>query len=245
MIMNSKYKTNGKMLGILGGMGPSASVSVYGKIIDLAQEVYGAEQDTDYPPMMIYNLPLAGFDETGFVDVELVRKQLVGGVKRLEDAGSDFIIIACNTVHYFYDDMQKAVNIPIINLLGKAVARANESGFKKIGLLSSESTKKLNLYEDIAKKNDIEIIVTTNEEQELTNDVILSVMSGIEGEKEISILKKIIDRMASEGAEAIVLGCTELPIALNEKDIAPLPLFDTISIAAEEVLKNAYERIGK
>ncbi|MCK5027827.1 MAG: aspartate/glutamate racemase family protein, partial [Candidatus Pacebacteria bacterium] len=106
-------------------------------------------------------------------------------------------------------------------------------------------TKKLNLYEDIAKKNDIEIIVTTNEEQELTNDVILSVMSGIEGEKEISILKKIIDRMVSEGAEAIVLGCTELPIALNKKDIAPLPLFDTISIAAEEVLKNAYERIGK
>ncbi|MDA3815494.1 MAG: amino acid racemase, partial [Patescibacteria group bacterium] len=230
------------MIGILGGMGPAASASVYEKIIELAQKNYKAEQDTDYPPMMLYNLPLMGFDETGFIEPALVKKQLIEGVKKLEKAGSNFVIIACNTVHFFYDDIQKAVNVPVINLLGKAVARAHESGFKKIGLLSSESTKKLHLYRNIATENNIKIIETTNKEQELVNDVILKVMSGDEGLAEKKILKRIIKRMKSVGAEAIVLGCTELPIALNKKDIVPFPLFDTISIAAEEALKKSYSQ---
>ncbi|MCD4705270.1 hypothetical protein K8R66_04310, partial [bacterium] len=71
----SNYKT----IGILGGMGPSASANLYKKIIELAQKELQAEQDTDYPPMVIYNLPLFGFDETGIVDEELVQDQLIKG----------------------------------------------------------------------------------------------------------------------------------------------------------------------
>ncbi|MEI6597728.1 MAG: hypothetical protein WCL22_01665 [bacterium] len=82
-----------KTIGILGGMGPAASANFYQRIVEIAQHDFGAVQDTDFPPMFLYNLPLSGFDETGFVDAEEVKKQLISGVKKLEAIGSDFIVI--------------------------------------------------------------------------------------------------------------------------------------------------------
>ncbi len=235
-----EYKVNGKTLGVLGGIGPEASVCIYQRIVKIAQDVYGAQQDSDYPPILIYNLPLKGFDETGFVDKDLVKKQLIEGLKKLENAGSDFIVIACNTVYYFYEDMQNSINVPIVNLIEKTIDQVLNEGFKKVAILNSESTKNLKLYENMAISKGIEPVLSTDKEQEIINNIILTVMSGSNGEKEVILLKKIIDRMVSEGAEAVVLGCTELPIAIKKEDISPLSLFDTISIAGEEVLIKAY-----
>ncbi len=111
--MTNKHKT----IGVLGGMGPEASANLYSKIIKYAQYKYNAVQDFDYPPIIIYSLPLFGFDETGIVDEKLVKQQLIDGVKKLESAGCDLIIIGCNTVHIFYDEMQAAIKIPILNIV--------------------------------------------------------------------------------------------------------------------------------
>jgi len=85
------YKKN-KVIGVLGGMGPVASSNLYAKIIKYTQQEYGAVQDFDYPPIIIYSLPLVGFDETGIVNEELVKEQLIAGVKKLESAGCELII---------------------------------------------------------------------------------------------------------------------------------------------------------
>ena len=106
-----------KTIGVLGGMGPAASATLYANMIEYAQSKYNAVQDTDYPPIIIYSLPLSGFDETGITDENLVKKQLIKGVQILEDAGCDSIVIACNTVHVFHDDMQKAVTIPVLHIV--------------------------------------------------------------------------------------------------------------------------------
>lgn len=224
-----------KTIGILGGMGPFASSHVYAKIIELAQERYNAEQDTDYPPMVLYSLPLKGFDETGPVDEDLVREQLVEGVRMLESGGSDFIIIACNTVHVFLSDIREAVSIPVVDLPDQTAFRVKKEGYGKVGLLSSQTTRETGLYSSSLRKYDVGLIQATEEEQDKLNSVILHVMSGNYGSSDARTLQDIMERMSGVGAEAFVLGCTEMPLVTHKHNVSK-PIFDTIVIAAEEAL---------
>jgi len=219
-------------------MGPLASANLYYKIIKLAQEMYNAEQDTDFPPMIIYNLPLSGFDETGFTNPNLVKDQLIAGVKKLESAGSDFIIIACNTVHYYYQDMQTVIKIPIVSIIKETAKAVYEKGIKTVGLLSSESTNKLIIYQKALEDYGITTLSVTDQQQKLLNEVILHVMSGKQNESDKKCLKSIIDDLHQQGAEGIILGCTELPLVICQDD-TNIVLFDSIDIIVKCALKQA------
>lgn len=223
-----KFKT----IGILGGMGPEASANLYQKMIKYAQTRYGAVQDEDYPPIIVYSLPLDGFDEKGISDFPLVKKQLIEGVKRLEFAGCDLIVIACNTVHHFYPAMQGAVSIPILNIVEESLNRVKESGFQQIGLFASQSTVELKLYELAFEKKGIKVVLPNKHQQEKLNRVIEKVMGGHQGLHEVISLKEIAFEFMQRGAQAIVMGCTEIPLAINQTH-TDIKLFDTIEIIVE------------
>ncbi len=235
-------KQKHKMVGLLGGMGPAASARVYSKIVTISQKKYNAEEDTDYPPMMIYNLTLDGFNETGFVDKSIVKEQLINGVKKLENAGVDFIVIACNTVHYFYNEMQEAVSVLILNLPEETAQRVRDDGSKKVGLLTSRSTRELKLYTNAFRKYGIETVEATEEEQDILDKVILHAMSGSQTDFDLDSLKKVISRMFKDGADSIVLGCTELPLVLTQKDV-DITVYDTITITAEKALEESKRKV--
>src|SRR3989338_6835870 len=126
-----------KTIGVLGGMGPEASATFYNMIINICHKKYNAQQDTDYPPMIIYSLPLEGFDETGIVDQEKVLRQLIKGIKVLESSGSDFIVIACNTVHCFIDELRKNVKIPILSIIEET---SNKLKLDKINIMGGKNS---------------------------------------------------------------------------------------------------------
>ena len=218
-----------KTIGILGGMGPEASSSLYSRIIKYTQHKYGAVQDSDYPPLIIYSLPLSGFDETGIVDEQLVRNQLIDGVRKLESAGCDMIIIGCNTVHIFFDEMQSAVSIPILNIIEETKKKVLEFGYKKVGLFASESTAKTGLYQKRFAESGIEVISPDREQQKVMNSVIEHVMGGNQRVDDIIALKDIARDYIKQGAEAIVMGCTEIPLAINQSH-TDIKLFDTVEI---------------
>lgn len=216
-------------------MGPSASADLYFRIIKYSQKKYNTVQDYEYPPIFMVSLALDGFDETGITDENLVKNQLVDGVKKLEAAGADFIVIACNTVHIFYEQMQAAVKVPILNIVEETKKKVLEAGFKKVGLFSSESTNKLGLYQNIFNKSGIEVFSANNEQQEILNNVIENVMGGKQGADDIKALKKIANDFQKKGAEAIVMGCTEIPLAINQSQ-ADIKLFDSTQILAESAV---------
>ncbi|MAH43216.1 aspartate racemase [archaeon] len=224
--------TKNKTIGILGGMGPEASANLYHKMIKYTQNKYKAVQDHDYPPAIIYSLPLKGFDETGIVNEKLVEKQLINGVKRLEKSKCDLIIIACNTVHHFYNQMQKSVKIPIFNIIDETKKRVKKAGYDKVGLFASESTTKLNLYEKSFEKSGITVISPSKTQQKALNRVIKHVMAGNHGKRDIIILKKIAKDYINKGAQAVVMGCTEIPLAINQSD-TKIKLFDSLEIIIE------------
>ena len=229
--MSRTYKT----IGILGGMGPEASSTLYARMIKYIQTRFGAEQDTDYPPIVIYSLPLSGFDETGITNEQLVSRQLIEGVKKLEMAGSDLVIIACNTVHLFYDQMQNAVNIPVFNIIEETKKRVAEAGIKQIGLFASETTGRLSLYQNNFSDSGIKVFSPDRSQQNALNLVIRHVMSGSQGEEDREVLIQIARNFREKGAEAVVMGCTEIPLALNQSH-TDIRLFDTIEIIIESAV---------
>lgn len=230
-MVKNKHKT----IGILGGMGPEASANLYSKMIKYSQNKYGAVQDFDYPPIIIYSLPLIGFDETGIVDKEGVKKQLIEGVKRLESAGCELIIIGCNTVHIFYKEMQSSVKIPILNIIEETKKEVLKFGYKKVGLFASETTTNTNLYQSKFKEEGIEVIQPNKVQQKTLNKVIEHVMGGNQKVDDIIVLKDIARDYLKQGAEAVVMGCTEIPLAINQSH-TDIKLFDTIEIIVKSAV---------
>ena len=229
-----------KIIGILGGMGPAATASFFNDIIKISQEKYNAEQDTDYPIIYLYNTALDGFNETGFEKPNIVKKQLIKDNKKLENWGADFIVMPCNTVHHFAKDIKKHIKIPLISIIESTITSIKKTNYKKIGIVSSSSTRHLKLYENNLKKEKLITIKANKNEQKLLDQVILSAMMGNQGIKEKNIMKKIILRMKKSGAQAVVLGCTELPLAISQDDI-DFPLFNTIHILAESAVDFSYK----
>lgn len=227
-----------KTIGILGGMGPSASAKLYQDIIKIAQESYGAVQDEDFPPMIIYNLPLAGFDGTGFVDEASIKNQLIQGVKKLEKFECDFIIIACNTVHFCFNDLQKSIGIPIISIIKETVTKAKNDGCEVVGILSSETTNRLNIYSKELQKQGIKPLELTKSEQIKVNRVILNAMAGRNDINDTNSLLQCIDALEKKGAQGIVLGCTELPLVILQSDVS-LKVYDCTEIIAKAALEYA------
>lgn len=234
MHKKNKYKA----IGILGGMGPVASANLYHKLLSIAQDKYQAEQDSDYPQIILNSLSMQGFNETGFTDQNLVKKELIAGVKTLEAAGADFIIIACNTVHYFLHEMQKNVSIPILSIISETIKEVKKRKYRTVGILSSESTLKLGLYTQELSNENIDAVAATEREQKVLNQVILNVMAGHQGEADTKGIIKIVESMRKKGAEAIVLGCTEIPLVIGQDDI-DTHLFNSSSIIAESALRFA------
>jgi aspartate racemase len=224
-----------KTIGILGGMGPGASARLYQTIIAQAQQKYHASQDTDFPPMVIYSLPLFGFDETGIVKASLVQQQLILGVQTLANAGSDFIVIACNTVHYFYHAMQSAIRVPVVSMIESTSEYVTAKGYKIVGVISSESTNQLGLYPSSLQKKGINTIMANKDEQKIINNVILHVMSGSNGIADTQQLIEIIHHFKKQGAQCVILGCTEIPLAITQNDVA-FTLINAAEIIADTAL---------
>ncbi len=227
-----------KKIGVIGGMGSEASAKYYNDLIKICQKKYFAVQDRDYPAIIIYNLPLEDFDENGNFNPVTATKQLKEAAIGIEKAGADFIVIVCNTIHALYDKVQESVSIPVISLIKEVGDSVVKQNCKVVGLLTSDSTKNLKLYVNELAKHNIKSIETTKEEQLEMNNIVLKAMSGKNTHTETRQVKKIISRMVSDGAQAIILGCTEIPLVISQENTDVL-VFDSTKILAEVALVKA------
>lgn len=226
---------NKKIIGILGGMGPGASAALYQKMIADAQNRYNAVQDADYPPLILYSLPLDGFTERGIENTAVVRRELIEGVEKLAGAGCSLIVIACNTVHCFYPEMQASVSIPILNIVEETFKRVFEDGHRKVGLMASESTIQMRLYSKYFEERGVEVIEPSVSQSKIITRVIQHVMGGHQSSADVIALKEVISCFFAQGATAIVLGCTELPLAINQTH-TDIKLYDSMEMICQKAV---------
>ena len=198
------------MLGVLGGLGPLATNLFLKKLYSYVK----AERDQDYPEVIVYYATKTP-DRTAYIlgKGENPLNYLIRGAKLLEKAGADRIAMPCNTAHYFIDKIRKAVSVPVVDMPRVALLEAKERGFNKLLLLSTEGTKKAKIYEKRAEELSIEI--TYPEEMSRVMEAIYLIKANRLKDAE-TLLKPVVEKAELP----VVLGCTELPIIIEErKDI--------------------------
>jgi aspartate racemase len=226
-----------KRIGILGGMSPESTVAYYEYITRNYTERYG---DYGYPEILIYSVsfqPYVDWPNEGRWD--LVAQGLAGAARTLVAAGADLLLIATNTMHIVFDEIQASVDVPVISLL-EAVAQAILArGISTVGLLGTRFTMEQPFYRQAFSGHGIKVLVPEAEDRAYVNRVIYDelVAGQIRAESRAGFLE-VIGRLANRGAQGAILGCTEIPLLVSEAD-AGLPLFDTTAIHAEAALRYA------
>ncbi len=162
-------------------------------------------------------------------------KILINSAKKLEIQGADLIAIATNTMHLMADDVQKNIKVPLIHIANACANYINQNDFDTVLLLGTKYTMTKPFYKDKLKNEfKINVILPNQDEQDKINNIIYNELCvGIINEKSKESLLKIIDKYNEKGAEAVVLGCTELPNIIKE---ASIPLIDTTKVHCIEIV---------
>ena len=231
-----------KIVGVLGGMGPESTAIFYHAVIKQCQKQYGAQYDEDYPEIFIYNLPIPNIVE-GLNKPDETLDMLIKGTKKIESIGVDFIVMPCNTAHYFYSSMAKSISVPFICIFHATAKKIKISGLKKVGFLATETTIKYKSFHNDFEKNGIELIIPDQADQDRLTQIILNILAGKKLDEDKEQIKQIIQKMKESGAEAVILACTDLPILLKQDDV-DIPVFDTVEILAEATVQYAIGKIG-
>lgn len=221
-----------KTIGILGGMGAEATVDLYMGIWKYYQDNFGAKYDSDFPPVIIYSVPIPDVVES-LENEKTTLQMLQKTAHTLEKGGCDFILIACNSVQFLLSDIRKSVNIPIIGIAEVNAKYLQGKNIKKAGILATKVTIDKKVYDEPLRQIGTTLLKPSDKDQKILTGVIMTQLAGKTSEKETNSLKEVINNLKNEGAESILLACTDLPLVINQKDTT-IPLINCTEIYANE-----------
>jgi aspartate racemase len=224
-----------KVVGIIGGMGPLATVDLMNKIILYTP----AKKDQDHIHIIVDNYSQIpdrttailgkGKDPTPF---------LIQSAQRLENAGADFLVMACNTAHFYYKSIQESISIPILHMPLETARFLHVNNRRKVGLLATDGTIKTKLYQHSCQSYGIHTIVPDMEMQKEVMEGIYAIKAS-DLEKGRLYLSRVAEELVKRGAKAIIAGCTEIPLVL--KSSQSLCMIDPTEILAKSAIKIATE----
>jgi aspartate racemase len=230
-----------KKIGIIGGIGPESTVEYYKLII-------GAFHDRKavlgYPEIIIYSANLSALMkilEAG--DWERLTDWLSEKVVALQKAGAEFAVIGSNTPHIVFDKVSSRSPIPMLSIIEETRKVAQKRGLKKLGLLGTRFTMESDFFKKPLESKEVSVIVPEPQDQELIHhrlfsEIELGIINDSTRKELLSIVKKMIDR---HSIDAVILGCTELPLILD-KDEFGIPFLNTTAIHAESIVKFCLEK---
>ncbi|ETT70078.1 aspartate/glutamate racemase family protein [Bacillus mycoides] len=199
------------MIGILAGMGPKSTGPFVDTVVAECQTIYGAKHDMDFPPMMIYSCPTPFYMDRP-IDHAAMKKAIIEGAQKLESTGVDFIAMPCNTAHLYFEELQRSITIPILNIVDETL-KAIPENTKRVALLATEATVQASIYQDGITKRDIEYI--HNEQwQEMINQIITCIKGG-EIEEARKLWSLLVLQLKDE-VDTAIIACTDLNVVVSE-----------------------------
>ena len=201
-----------KTIGIIGGMGPLATADLFKKIVQNTK----VKTDQDHLKIFVDNntdIP----DRTAAIihNEKSPLPQLKKSAMLLWAMGADILIMPCNTAHYFYSDIQESVEIPVLNMIEITCKALVEKGIKKAGLLATDGTKNSGIYQAVFANSGIELVMPNDDQQAIIMDLIYNGVKAGRRDYDVANVKKVMDDMVACGVETLILGCTELPVAVD------------------------------
>lgn len=224
-----------KTLGIIGGMGPLATVKLFEKIVLKTK----AACDQEHVHILIDNNTNIA-DRTSFIldeTKEDPRFELINSAKKLQSIGADFLIMPCNTAHNFYKDIIKEIDIPLLSMIEVSLEfiKQKHPNIKKIGLLSTRGTIKAKVYDNVFQASDIEIIKPSKENQRYITDLIYNMKQDIP-QNSLEGVYSAMEEMKEKGVEIFIAGCTEISVALDLYNLKG-EFLDPMDILVESAIK--------
>ncbi len=229
-----------KVIGVLGGMGPEATLDCFDKIIKNTP----AEKDQDHLRVLIDCNPkvpdrTAAICENGESPVPI----MLDGARSLTQAGADFIIIPCVSAHFFLDDLRGQIDIPILSIFDAVTEAVDKDNLtiRVVGLLATTGTVQGRLFQKRLEQNQIATITPVESDQEKVMSCIYNIKATQvrdRREKAKMELMEVANNLTKKGAQGIIAGCTEVPLVLGPEDLQ-VPFFDPLLILARAAIMEA------
>lgn len=230
-------------MGIIGGMGPEATIDLMQRILRLTP----ALDDIDHIRCIVDNNPKVPSRIKAIIegDGEDPGPCMADMARRLESWGADFLAISCNTAHYYYEAVADAVKIPVINLIDLVVShvKTTNPGCLKIGVLASTAILMTGLYEKRFHDVGIEVVYPAPEFQERLFKVIKDIKTGNTSVEVVKKYEEICEHLNCAGVKSVIIACTELSVISCD---FPFEFIDAAEILAQKIVntaKNIHEKI--
>jgi aspartate racemase len=229
-----------RIIGVLGGMGPEATLDCYAKIIQNTP----ASKDQDHLQVIINSDPKVP-DRTAAIlgRGESPLPALAAGVQALERAGADFVIIPCVSAHMFLEELITQVSLPILSIfdaVADTIVREHPA-IKTVGLLGTTGTVKGGLFQKRLESEGLQILVPDDASQTRVMDAIYTIkdVQATRTREEITAaLTSVAQSLMDRGAQGIIAGCTEIPLALRQAHLS-VPYFDSLTVLGREAIRRA------
>lgn len=222
-----------KIIGIIGGMGPEATLDLFYKILKNTK----AEKDQDHIHLVIDNYPQIP-DRTAYIlgKGENPLPYILKSAKKLEKFGVSAICMPCNTAHYFVDEIRRSISVPFISIVESVIEEIKENykNVKNVGLIATKGTIYGNVYEDPLKKEGFNVIIREDLLDEIMK-IIYSIKGGVIKENSEPFLK-IVDEYIKDGSQIIIAGCTEIPLLFPYVNLN-IPIIDSTLSLAKKIIK--------
>lgn len=234
--------TQMKTIGIIGGISWESSIEYYRLMNEMVNERLGGLHSAK---ILMFSIEFGDFskDERLAEDGNwtALNKTIIDAAERLKRGGADFIVIASNTINSRADYIQEKLNIPVLHIADATGEKVKESGIERVALLGTKYTMEENFYRDrLEKKHGLKVVIPNATEMDYINTVIFDELCAGKFRNEsreqfVQIINRLVDE---QGAEGVILGCTEIPLLIKQKDVK-VPVFDTMTIHAEAAVNYA------
>lgn len=227
-----------KKIGVIGGITPDSTVKYYEYFTSWNRD---GSKGTEYPTVVIYSLDLQKWYKLLAEDNEKdIVQYLLSGVSALEHAGAQIAIIAANTPHMYFTQLQSMASISILSIVDTTAQEALRKGYKRLGLLGTKFTMQKSFYFEVFSEYGMEVVAPGQKEQDYINTMLFEEVSS--GQYIDSSKQRVIEISRNleveKGIDALILGCTELPLFIDENDVN-MAVLDTVSIHANAAIECA------
>lgn len=230
-----------KKIGIIGGMGPEATVDYYKEIINAFKDGSG---NLNYPEIIIYSVNLSEFvalmkDKK----YDQVVRNLVGKIEGLKRCGAEFAALSANTPHLLFDRINELSPLPLISIVESTCSETITRGFRRPGLFGTGFTMNATFYQDVFEKNGIDVILPGKHDREIIDHKVFSEIElGIFKDETRETLINFIEKMVRQDhIDSLILGCTEFPLILTEPVYAGIPMLNTTKIHVDAIVRYCRE----
>lgn len=228
-----------KKIGLIGGLGPEATIDYYKGIIDSFKK---ERQDLFYPNIIIYSVNMSEFiNLMNKNQWDIVIDLLLKKIEALKSAGADFAAMTANTPHIIFENLASRSPLPLLSIVEATCKEAKKHGFKRSGLLGTGFTMNGTFYQDVFQREGIEIVMPPVDVREWINHKLFTEIElGVFKDETRSQLIEIISQMVKESnIDSIILGCTEFPLILTDTSYHGVPVLNTTMIHVQEIVETA------